>query len=863
MNIPFSWLKAITPIQDTAKDFAEKVTNIGLAVEGITQPDAEITGVVIGKIVSLKRHPDADRLWVTQTDIGTEVLQIVTGADNLKVGDCVPVAINGACLANGLKIKKTKMRGLESNGMLVSVEELGYTREDYPEAPIDGIYVFDQDFPLGADAKPYFGLDDEVLEFDILSNRPDTNSVMGVAREAAALYNLPFPAPEIRVKEEAPGKAADYVTVDIRDPQRCPRYIARIITDVRIGPSPKWMRRRLKMAGLRPINNIVDITNYVMLEYGQPLHAFDISAVAKKDGKHGVVVRTAKPGEKFTTLDGVQRELSDTTLLIADHEKPIGIAGIMGGENSRITDDTKMILFESANFDSANIRLSARHLGMRTDASGRYEKGLDPNLALISANRAMELVEELGCGKVVPGMADAYPNPRTPKTVTFMPSKINQLLGLTVEDLSAEDICGYLRRVGIETSPKGGSPQEYEATIPTHRADIAMSFEAGPHHPTSGRDAAIIAEADLAEEVGRFYGFNRIPSGYVQRSQGEQIVAPSQTEAEYNSKLAGYRDGSCPKGLTSVSYGPSRRLISLAKQAVVAMGYYEAKTFPFESAKVFDKLLLPQDHADRDAVIIKNPLGEDMGIMRTLTLNGLLESLSRNFNNSNESAYLFEVARTYHPKEGNPDGLPYEPFFLTLAAYGPDMDFLSLKGDVEELLQVLNISNVEFTRHKYLYTHPGRTALLQVTPEKSQTPAPIGYLAQVHPQVCENYHIGTAAYVAVLCLEALDELSAVRARFTPPSVFPALTRDLALVVPEAVTSAEVEAAIRERGGQLLAEVKLFDVYQGPQIDAGHKSMAYNLRFRAKDRTLTDKEVQKPLRGIVDNLQKKLNAQVRE
>ena len=638
MNIPISWLQALTPITDTTKDFAEKITNVGLAVEGITNPDAEITGIVIGKITSLEKHPDADRLWVTQTDIGTETLQIVTGADNLKIGDCIPVAINGSTLANGLKIKKSKMRGLESNGMLVSVEELGYTREDYPEAPENGIYVFDTQHPLGADAKPYLGLNDEVIEFDILSNRPDTNAVIGVAREAAALYNQPFAPPEITVKEEAQGQASDYVTVEIENPDLCPRYIARIITDVKIGPSPKWMRRRLIMAGLRPINNIVDITNYVMLEYGQPLHAFDITAVAKKDGKHGVVVRTATAGEELTTLDGVERQLSATTLLIADHEKPIGIAGIMGGENSRITEDTKMILFESANFDSANIRLSARQLGMRTDASGRYEKGLDPNLALICVSRAMELVEELGCGKVVPGMADAYPSPRTPQTFTFAPCKINNLLGLTQEELPTSEIRAYLHRVGIETTG------DNTATIPTYRADIT-------------------AEADLAEEVGRFYGLNRIPSRYV------QIV---------DSNQAG----------KSASYGPSRQLVNSVRQAVAALGYYEAKTFPFESTKIFDKLLLPEGHEARNPMVIKNPLGEDMGIMRTLTINGLLESLSRNFNNSNESAYLFEVARTYHANE-DPQSLPREPLFLTIAAYAPDMDFLSLKGDIEELKEYL------------------------------------------------------------------------------------------------------------------------------------------------------------------------------
>ena len=817
MNIPISWLRAVTPIEDTTESFAEKITNIGLAVEAITQPNAEITGVVVGKINSLTRHPDADRLWVTQTDIGSEVLQICTAADNLKEGDYIPVAVNGATLAGGLKIKKSKMRGQESNGMLVSVEELGYTREDYPEAPEDGIYVFTKPYPLGADAKPIFGLGEDVLEFDILSNRPDTNAIIGVAREAAALYGQHFKLPDIRLKEEGPGQASDYVSIDIRDTARCPRYIARVIKDVKIGPSPGWMRRRLSMAGVRPINNIVDITNYVMLEYGQPLHAFDISAVAPKDGKHHVVVRTATQGEKFTTLDGVERTLSDTTLLIADHEKPIGIAGIMGGEDSRITEETKTILFESANFDPANIRQSARFLGMRTDASSRYEKGLDPNLAQICANRAMELIEELKCGKVVPNMVDAYPSPRVAKTTPFKPNKIKHLLGL--EHLSANDICAYLSKVGIETRPSQTNG-EYLAIIPTHRWDIT-------------------GEADLAEEVGRFYGLNQIPSRYIQWVDGQQ---------------------------ESATYGPPRPLTRAIKESAIAQGYYEAKTFPFEGTKVFDKLLLPQDHEARNAINIKNPLGEDMGLMRTLPFNGLLESLGRNFNNGNEGAYLFEIAKTYHPvTEAKENQLPYEPYFLTLTAYGPDMDFLSIKGDVEEILSALNITNIAFARHQLPYTHPGRTALIQALPGKGQNhpPAPIGYLAELHPKVCENYQIETTAYIAVLCMEALTELALNRRTFTPPSVFPPLTRDLALIIPEAVTAAEIETAIRERGGPLLAEVKLFDIYQGPQIKAGHKSMAYTLRFRAKDRTLTDKEAQKPLRSIISNLQKKLGAQVRD
>jgi len=429
----------------------------------------------------------------------------------------------------------------------------------------------------------------------------------------------------------------------------------------------------------------------------------------------------------------------------------------------------------------------------------------------------MQLVEELGCGKVVPGMADAYPQKRTPQTFTFEPSKINSLLGLTEEELPAAEINAYLNRIGVQTDGN-------TATISTHRADIT-------------------AEADLAEEVGRFYGLNRIPSRYVQTVDSGQSGK-------------------------SKSYGPSRSVVSCVRQTTAALGYYEAKTYPFESTKVFDKLLLPAGHPNRNAMVIKNPLGEDMGIMRTISLNGLLESLSRNFNNSNESAHLFEIARTYHVNEYDPTGLPREPLFLTIAAYAPDMDFLTLKGDIEELLATLNINNIGFACHSYPYTHPGYTALIQTVPTakeqaQGQTPALIGYLAQLHPQVCENYNIGTKAYVAVLCMEALDQLAIPRASFTPPSVFPALTRDLALIVPETVTSAEVETAIRERGGQLLAEIKLFDIYQGPQIESGYKSMAYTLKFRAKDRTLTDKDAQKSIRGIVDNLQKKLNVQVRD
>ncbi|MCL1788236.1 MAG: phenylalanine--tRNA ligase subunit beta, partial [Defluviitaleaceae bacterium] len=683
MNIPLSWLKAAAQIDDNTPTFLAKMTDAGNAVEGVEMLGEDITNVVVGKIISLEKHPDADKLWVTQTDIGTETLQIITGADNLKVGDYIPVAVHGATLANGLKIKKGKMRGLDSNGMLCSIDELGYTMADFPEAVAEGIYVFQPDviaecirtgsfatdlsvedlLTLGSDARRVMQLREDVADFDILSNRPDTNSVMGMAREAAAVYGKTLELPPITLKEAGAGSAADLVTVDIQDPVRCPRYIARVVKNVKIGPSPQWLRRRLSTAGIRPINNIVDITNYVMLEYGQPLHAFDISAVAVENGKHAIVVRTAKAGETFTTLDGEERTLTDTTLLIADPQKPIGIAGVMGGENSKIEDGTTTILFESANFDSANIRQTSRALGMRTDASARYEKGQDPNQALTSVNRAMELVELLGCGDVVPGMVDAYPTKREERTIAFKPCAICALLGVSTGDLNPAVICEYLARVGIQTRDKG---DHMEAIIPTFRADIA-------------------GEADLAEEVARFYGLNNIPS------RTTQILSESLPE-------------------NAAGKHPRRRRQDALKRTLTGLGYSEALTYPFESPKVFDKLNIPAGDGLRQVVALKNPLGEDFSILRTQPFGGLLESLARNYNKGSENVALFEIAHTYgydeppiavaggklpplQPSETSATPITTTGFteapYLALVSYGKDTDYLSLKGDIETLIATL------------------------------------------------------------------------------------------------------------------------------------------------------------------------------
>ncbi|MCL2603945.1 MAG: phenylalanine--tRNA ligase subunit beta [Defluviitaleaceae bacterium] len=812
MNIPMSWLRDMIDIPDDTPTFARKVTDAGVKVEGITKSGEEITHVVVGQIKSLERHPDADKLWVTQTDVGTEVLQIVTGADNLKVGDYIPVALHGSTLANGLKIKKSKMRGQESNGMLCSIGELGCTSEDFPHATDEGILVLTEPHPLGVDAKPILGIAEEVLEFEVLSNRPDMNAVAGIAREAAAVYSVPFKLPEILVPESGTSDAASLVTVEIKDETKCPRYIARVVQDVRIAPSPRWMQKRLEASGLRPVNNIVDITNYVMLEYGQPLHAFDIGAVAQKDGKHGIVVRTAEAGEKITTLDGVSRTLTDTMLLIADHEKPLAIAGVMGGDSTKVHDNTTVILFESANFNPENIRKTAKGLGMRTDASARYEKGIDPNQALASVNRAMELVGLLDCGRVVPGMVDNYPAPRQPQTVKFNPENINKRLGLS---LSVEEICGYLNRVDIETRESGDL---YEAVVPTH---FGTNW----------------AEVDLVEEVARFYGYNNIPSKYVQSLSAGIPFQPGMT--------------------------PRRRRELAIKQTVTGLGYYEACTYPFESPKVADKLLLPADDPLRNFLALRNPLGEDFGIMRTLTVSGLLTSLAANNAKRNETARLFEISWEYKPKALPLTELPEELPRLTLAAYGPDVDFLSLKGDVEELLSVYVGGKWIYEPLQLPYMHPGRTASVSYRPHRKGDAVTIGYLGEVHPQAAANHDIEARAYIAVLDLDVLDGLcKAGKAMFTPPSKYPAMTRDLAFTVPVGVTAAEAEAAIREKGGSWLTEVTLFDVYQGKQIEAGYKSMAYSLRFSAYDRTLTDESAQKLMAVIRENLNRRVGARVR-
>ena len=804
MNIPLSWLKEHVDISVPIRRFMEDITMTGTTAESFTSLGAEIDKVVVGRIESIEKHPNADKLLVTKVDTGSEpLLHIVTGALNLKVGDYVPVAVHGATLAGGLIIKKGKLRGETSEGMLCSIEELGYTSQDYPEAPEDGIYVFQTPQPLGADVRPILELTDDVVEFELYSSRPDCQSLFGIAREVAATYGKTFTPPSIVVKEEGTGHASDFIEVEIQNPDLCPRYTARVVKNVRIAPSPQWLRRRLTAAGVRPINNIVDITNYVMLEYGQPLHAFDIDDIAE----HKIIVRNAAPGEKITTLDGTQRILDETMLVIADPAKAVAIAGIMGSENSKVTGEASAVLFESANFDGTNIRLSSKKLGMRTDASAKFEKGLDPNLPLTAVNRAMELVEMLCCGKVVPGVVDNYPRPRNTWTVAYKPENINRLLGT---DISGSDMEQFLARIDIKA-------KDGQALIPTFRPDITC-------------------EADIAEEVARFYGYNNIP---VNKSQ---------------------------RNITGGAKNAYQRGEDTVKRTMAALGYCEALTSSFEGPKVLDKLGIAEaDQKLKEAVTITNPLGEDFSMLRTTPLHGMLQSLSINYNRRNETARLFELTKVYLARhKENPGTLPLEKVYLTIGAYSrqnPGMDFFDIKGDIEEFINVLGIKQLYFTPSSNIrQMHPGRTAMIAIGDENSRH---IGHVGELHPDIAGTYDIGTRVYIAVLELDPLINSINNLTAYEPLPKYPTVSRDIALQVKEDIPAAAIEKAIREKAGPLLVSLSLFDIYQGKQIEEGYKSMAYALSFRAADRTLTDEEVSAPMEAVLGHLKESLNVRLRD
>ena len=796
MNTPLSWIKAYVPDLDvTPQEYTDAMTLSGTKVEGYEELDRDLDKIVVGQIEKIEKHPDADKLVICQVNIGTETIQIVTGAPNVEEGQKVPVVLDGGRVAGGhdgtkteggIKIKKGKLRGVESYGMMCSIEELGSTKEMYPDAPEYGIYIFGDDVEVGADAIEVLGLHDAVFEYEITSNRVDCYGVLGIARECAATFRKEFKPPVVEVKGNDE-KAEDFISVDIQDKELCPRYCARIVKNVKIAPSPEWMQRRLAACGIRPINNLVDITNYVMEEYGQPMHAYDMSTIAGKK----IVVKRASNGDIFQTLDGQERKLDENMLMIWDAEKPIGIAGIMGGENSKITDDVKDMVFEAACFDGTNIRLTAKRLGLRTDASGKFEKGLDPNNAKDAIDRACQLIEEMGAGEVVGGMIDVYDEVRQPKRVPFNPDKINKLLGT---DIDKEDMLGYFKMLELEYDESTG-----ELIVPTFRQDLEC-------------------DADIAEEVARFFGYDNIP-----------VTLPS-GEA------------------TTGKYSFKQKNEAILKNIAEFCGFSQSMNYSFESPKVFDKLLIPQDSDIRKAIVISNPLGEDFSIMRTTSLNGMLTSLSTNYNRRNKDVRLYEIANIYIPKELPLSELPDERTQFTLGMYGKG-DFFTMKGVVEECFEKLGMRTQPTYDPKAgkSFLHPGRQANIVYEGKV------VGYLGEVHPQVLDNYNIGEKAYVAVIDIPSVLEFATFDRKFKGIAKYPAVTRDISMVMKRDVLVGSIEQVIREKGGEHLESYKLFDVYEGAQIEDGYKSVAYSITFRAADHTLEDKEVSEAVNRILKAL----------
>ena len=798
MNTSLSWIKAYVPDLDvTAQEYTDAMTLSGTKVEGYEELDADLSKIVVGQIEKIEKHPDADKLIICQVNVGAETIQIVTGAPNVHEGDKVPVVLDGGRVAGGhepgsrvkggIKIKKGKLRGVESCGMMCSIEELGSNRDMYPEAPEEGIYIFPENTEVGADAVEVLGLHDVVFEYEVTSNRVDCFSVVGIAREAAATFGKEF-YPPVVTPTGNDEDASDYIKVTVKNTDLCPRYCARVVKNIKIGPSPEWMQRRLASVGIRPINNLVDITNYVMEEYGQPMHAYDLDTIEDRE----IIVRTAAKGEKFTTLDGQERQMDESVLMICDGRKSIGIAGIMGGENSMITDDVHTMLFEAACFDGTNIRKSSKKVGLRTDASGKFEKGLDPNNAQAAIDRACQLVEEMGAGEVVGGMVDVYAEKREPVRITFQPDEINVLLGT---DISAEDMLGYFEKIGLSYEKETN-----EVIIPTFRQDLLRT-------------------ADLAEEVARFFGYDNIPT-------------------------------TLPSGESTMGKLPFKlRVEDIAKEIAEFCGFSQGMTYSFESPKVFDKLQIPEDSELRRVVEIMNPLGEDYSIMRTLPLNGMLSSLATNYNRRNKNVRLYELANVYLPKELPLKELPEERMQFTLGMYG-DGDFYSMKGVVEEFLEKAGLHEKESydpAGHRP-YLHPGRQANILYAGNV------IGYLGEVHPDVADAYGIGERAYIAVLDMPEVTKYATFDRKYTGIAKYPAVTRDISMVMPKEILAGQVEEVIEAKGGAYLESYALFDVYEGAQIKAGYKSLAYSIVFRAKDKTLEDAEVTEAMERILKTLE---------
>lgn len=793
MNLPMSWLGDYMDIDVTPKEYADRLTMTGSKVEGYENMGESVQNVVAGKVLTCVDHPDSDHLHVCTVDAGTgEVLQIVCGAPNVKEGIIAPIALVGAVLPGG-KIKKGKLRGVESCGMICSHDELGITEDMLGYEPEYGILILPDDTPIGKDIKDIFGMNETVVEFEITSNRPDCFSIIGLARETAASFNKKFTVPEIKFTENSEN-IADTISVEVLDKDKCKRYCARMVKDVKIAPSPSWMQERLRACGVRPINNIVDITNYVLLEYGQPMHAFDLRDL--EDNK--IVVRRAQDGEAIKTLDEQDRKLTAEDLVIADGKRAVAIAGVMGGFNSEVKDDTTTVVFESATFDGASVRLTAQRVGLRTEASSRYEKGLDYNNTVPAVERACQLVEQLGCGTIVGGMIDVMGNVTDMKTLPLRPEKINAFLGT---DIPTADMIKIFDALEIKTDL-----DKMTVTPPSFRPDLE-------------------GEADIAEEVARFYGYDNVPTTLL---SGEATCGRKTERQQIQDKV---------------------------NELLTAQGMYEIYTYTFTSPSIFDKLNIPTDSALRKTVVISNPLGEDTSVMRTTTIASMLDTLSRNYNYRNASAKMFEVGKVFIPTEQGK--LPDEITKITMGMYGDNADFYDIKGICENMFENLNVKKVKYVAVTDNPTfHPGRCAKISAGGKT------LGIIGEVHPSVTRKYGIETPVYIAELDFENVFLNIDSNIKFTELPKFPAVTRDIAMLVDKTVPVADIEEIIRKASGKMLESINLFDVYEGEQIPEGKKSVAYNAVYRAADRSLTGDEVQKVFDKAVKNLEYNLGAQLR-
>lgn len=791
MKIPYSWLKDYAEVNVDPHTLGDKLTLSGSALEEVIIQGDNIKNVVTCKIKKIEKHPDADRLSVCQVDIGTEEIQIVTAATNMKEQDIVPVALHKSILADGTEIKKGKMRGVVSNGMFCSEEELGIAGDE----PVHGLMILPADAPIGMDIKEYLGLNKAILDFEITSNRPDCLSIVGMARETAATLRTSYKMPNFNYEAKCSSNINDELKVEVKD-ELCRRYMAKGVKNVKVKPSPGWMQERLLEAGVRPINNIVDITNFVMLELGQPMHAFDARQIESKT----IVVERALDGEKFTTLDEIERELDSSILMIKDGSKSVAIAGIMGGLNSEIQDDTTEVIFESANFEGTNIRVSSKKLNLRSESSSRFDKDIDPNLAKLAIDRACALICELGCGEVMEGTIDVYNSVKEESSITVDSKWINKFLGT---DISKEEMKEALDSLDLKTKLNGN---DLNITIPTFRIDIAI-------------------KEDIAEEVARIYGYDKIPTTI--------FKVATEREPKYKNDI----------------------LTDVVIETMIGSGVNQSISYSFVSPKVFDKVNIPADSKLRNVVKIKNPLGEDYSVMRTTTLPSIMESLGRNYSRNNDYVRLFEIGRTYIPNEDQTK-LPTEKNVLTIGIYG-DCDYLDLKGIVENVIDGLGITKAKYVRESENPSyHPGKTAALMVRNKK------VGVFGEIHPDVTEKYGIDVDCYVAELDLDVLFEASSTTKTYKPLPKFPAVTRDIALLCDDSILVAEIEETIRKAGGNLVEKVQLFDIYKGAQIPEGKKSIAYAIAYRDEKKTLEDKDIAKVHDKILKALEHKLGAVLR-